>query len=381
MSNLAFIRGRIVTPEQVVFGSALLIREGRINGIVSENEVPSGYEPVDLSDSWLLPGFIDLHVHGGGGADVSDATVEAIRTMANFHLQGGTTSLYPTSITHERKNMLNAVKAVERAMAEEDLAGRVLGIHLEGPFLSKERKGAQNEAHILKPGIPEEDELLLSPALKLMTLAPEVEGTEEIIRFGIKRGIHFSAGHSSADYEMGLTGFNTGITQVTHLYNAMTGLDRRNPGLSAAALVSKEVKAQLICDGVHVHPAMIKLAMRTKGAEGIILITDALKGCTVEQAGFIMGDLEVEEREKAYYLVDGTLAGSKLTMIEALRNAIKFGGVALQAAAKMAALTPAQAMGIESFKGSLTPGRDADLVVLNDRLEIKQVWSMGRRCC
>ena len=379
MTRLAFTGARIMTPDQVLFGSTLLVNAGRINAIVSNNEIPEDYELINLEDNWLLPGFIDIHVHGGGGYDTSDGTVEAIRGLADYHLKFGTTAIYPTCVTHQRKVMLQALYAVEKAMAEEDLNRRVLGLHLEGPYLSKERAGAQNPEYIMLPKQDDYRQYLDHPALKLMTIAPEIEGMEDLLEYGLKKGIYFAAGHSSADYEQGMAGFALGISQVSHLYNAMTGLDRRHPGLSAAALVHKDAKAQLICDGIHVHPAMIKLAMGTKEANGTILITDALRGPAPDETFFTMGELEVEDRDGAYYLNDGTLAGSKLTMVDALSNAIKLGGVALQAAVKMATLTPAQAMDIDSFKGSLTPGHDADLVVLDDRLEIQQVWSLGRR--
>lgn len=381
MGAVAFYRGRIMTPEQVVSGSALLIKDGRISGFVSESEIPAEYDKVHLADSWLLPGFIDVHVHGGGGADVMDGTVEAVRTMANYHLQHGTTALYPTTVTHNRGVLNRAIDAVEKAMIEPDMKKRVMGVHLEGPYISESRRGAQAADFIREPHHEEYEAFFNSPAMKLMTLAPEIKGAEEMVRYGISKGIRFSAGHSAAEYDLGIQSILWGISQVSHLYNAMTGLDRRSPGLSAAALVSKELRAQLICDGVHVHPAMVKLAMKAKGAEGVILITDALKGTGFSEEYFLMGEQRITARENAFYLEDGTLAGSKLTMDEAVRNAVKLGGVALHAAVKMATLSPAQAMGIDHFKGSITPGRDADFVVLNDRLELKQVWSMGQKCC
>lgn len=380
MGTVAFYRGRIMTPDQVISGSALLVKEGRISGFVSENEIPSEYDKVHLADSWLLPGFIDVHVHGGGGADVMDGTVESVRQLANFHLQHGTTAIYPTTVTHNRGVLNKAIEAVERAMDEPDMKKRVLGVHLEGPYLSESRRGAQTADFIRVPHPEEYEAFFNSPAVKLMTLAPEIQGSEEMVRFGITKGIRFSAGHSAAEYDLGVQSIQWGMSQVSHLYNAMTGLDRRTPGLSAAALVSKELRTQLICDGVHVHPAMMKLAMKAKGAEGVILITDALKGTGSTEEFFYMGDQRVTAKEQAFYLEDGTLAGSQLTMDQAVRNAVKLGGVALQAAVKMASLTPAQAMGIDHYKGSITPGRDADFVVLDDRLELKQVWCMGRKC-
>jgi len=380
MGTVAFYRGRIMTPDQVISGSALLVKEGRISGFVSENEIPAEYDKVHLADSWLLPGFIDVHVHGGGGADVMDGTVEAVRQLANFHLQHGTTAIYPTTVTHNRGVLNKAIEAVELAMSESDLKKRVLGVHLEGPYLSESRRGAQTADFIRVPHPEEYEAFFNSPAVKLMTLAPEIQGSEEMVRLGITKGIRFSAGHSAAEYDLGIQSIQWGMSQVSHLYNAMTGLDRRAPGLSAAALVSKELRTQLICDGVHVHPAMMKLAMKAKGAEGVILITDALKGTGSTEEFFYMGDQRVTAKEQAFYLEDGTLAGSQLTMDQAVRNAVKLGGVALQAAVKMASLTPAQAMGIDHYKGSITPGRDADFVVLDDRLELKQVWCMGRKC-
>lgn len=380
MGTVAFYRGRIMTPDQVISGSALLVKEGRISGFVSENEIPAEYDKVHLADSWLLPGFIDVHVHGGGGADVMDGTVEAVRQLANFHLQHGTTAIYPTTVTHNRGVLNKAIEAVELAMSEPDMKKRVLGVHLEGPYLSESRRGAQTADFIRVPHPEEYEAFFNMPAVKLMTLAPEIQGSEEMVRLGITKGIRFSAGHSAAEYDLGVQSIQWGMSQVSHLYNAMTGLDRRAPGLSAAALVSKELRTQLICDGVHVHPAMMKLAMKAKGAEGVILITDALKGTGSTEEFFYMGDQRVTAKEQAFYLEDGTLAGSQLTMDQAVRNAVKLGGVALQAAVKMASLTPAQAMGIDHYKGSITPGRDADFVVLDDRLELKQVWCMGRKC-
>ncbi|HZW48996.1 MAG TPA: N-acetylglucosamine-6-phosphate deacetylase [Bacillota bacterium] len=380
MGSVAFYRGKIMTPDQVITGSALLINQSRIIGFVSENEIPAEYDRVNLADSWLLPGFIDLHVHGGGGADTMDGKVEAIRTMANFHLQGGTTSLYPTTVTHNRGALNKAIAAVAQAMQQEDLIKRVLGIHLEGPYLAEGRKGAQSADYIRLPHAEEWQQLIDNPVVRLMTIAPELPGSEEMVRYGISKGVRFSAGHTEVDYDGMILAASWGVSQVSHLYNAMTGLDRRVPGLAAAALVLKEIRAQLICDGVHVHPAMLKLAFKVKGPEGVILITDALRATGTMEGSDMLGDLNVLARDGAFFLPDGTLAGSSLTMVEAVRRAVKLGGIALQSAVKMATLTPAQAMGIESSKGNLTPGRDADLVVLDDRLQLKQVWSMGVRC-
>ena len=261
MGSVAFYRGKIMTPDQVITGSALLINQSRIIGFVSENEIPAEYDRVNLADSWLLPGFIDLHVHGGGGADTMDGKVEAIRTMANFHLQGGTTSLYPTTVTHNRGALNKAIAAVAQAMQQEDLIKRVLGIHLEGPYLAEGRKGAQSADYIRLPQVEEWQSFIDNPVVRLITLAPELPGSEEMVRYGISKGVRFSAGHTEADYDGMVQAASWGVSQVSHLYNAMTGLDRRVPGLAAAALVLKEIRAQLICDGVHVHPAMLKLCL------------------------------------------------------------------------------------------------------------------------
>ncbi|MCE5196194.1 MAG: N-acetylglucosamine-6-phosphate deacetylase [Negativicutes bacterium] len=380
MAGVAFYRGKIMTPDQVMTGSALLINQSRIAGFVSENEIPAEYDRVNLADSWLLPGFIDLHVHGGGGADTMDGEVEAIRTMANFHLQGGTTSLYPTTVTHNRGALNLAIEAVGQAMQQEDLKKRILGIHLEGPYLAERRKGAQSGDYIRLPQSAEWQPLLDNPVVRLVTMAPELPGSEEMVRYGVGKGVRFAAGHTEADYDGMLLAASWGVSQVSHLYNAMTGLDKRAPGLAAAALILKEIRAQLICDGVHVHPAMLKLTFKVKGPEGVILITDALRATGTTAKTDRSPEPAVTARDGAFYLADGTLAGSSLTMAEAVRRAVKLGGAALQAAVKMATLTPAQAMGIESSKGNLAPGRDADLVIMDDRLELKQVWSMGVRC-
>ncbi len=381
MGKYAFTNARVISPLQTFPSATVLVDKGRVMEVVQGPLTHSGdWETIDLSGHWLVPGFIDLHVHGGAGADTMDGTADAIAQLADAHLKGGTTTILPTTVTHGREETLAAIHAVKELMSKPEYTGRILGIHLEGPYICPHQKGAHREDHIRAPKVSEWMELLADPAVvRLITLAPEVDGAEELVRHAVQKGIRVAVGHSNASYDQVVQAMHWGATQITHIYNAMRGLHHRDPGVVGAALTLDQLWAQLIPDGVHVHSAAMNVVMRCKGAEKTILVTDSLRATGLPTGVYDLGGQEVIVSDDAVRLPSGNLAGSKLTMANAVRNMVRMVGISLQDAVRMATLTPAEAMGIDRYKGSLQVGRDADLVVLDDTLEVKQVWVKGAR--
>ena len=381
MAKLAFHNARLITPTQLVLDSVLLVHDQKILGMVSPHAVPDEFAPIDIQGAWLAPGFIDIHVHGAAGADTLDGTVDAIKTISERHLWEGTTSLLPTAASASADRMCAAIQAVREAMSLSQLCGRVLGIHLEGPFLSPRYHGAHTVDTLRVPAqhIDEWQAYINEPTVKLITLAPELEGSEQLIKAAVEHGIHIAAGHTDADYALIRQAAGWGVNQCSHLFNAMLGLHQREPGTVGAVLAMDSQYAQFIADGLHLHPAVLRIIARCKGAEKGILISDAVSAAGMPDGTYSLGDAEVVRQGNAVYTADGHLAGSTLSMAEAVRNMVKLAAIGLQTAVQMATLTPAQSLGIDGSKGSLNKGRDADLVVLNDNLEIVQVWSRGQQ--
>jgi len=381
MAKLAFHNARLITPIQLVLDSVLLVHDQKILGMVSPHAVPDEFAPIDIQGAWLAPGFIDIHVHGASGADTLDGTIDAIKTISHRHLLEGTTSILPTAASASAPVMMAAVHAVRDAMALPELCGRVLGIHLEGPFLAPHFSGAHRVEALRTPAecLEEWHAYVHESTVKLITLAPELEGSEQLIKEAVERGVRVAAGHTNADYALIHKAAGWGVNQCSHLFNAMLGLHQREPGTVGAMLALDSQYAQFIADGLHLHPSVLRIIARCKGAEKGILISDAVSAAGMPEGTYSLGDTEVVRQGNAVYSSEGQLAGSTLSMAEAVRNMVKLAAIGLQTAVQMATLTPAQAMGIDGSKGSLNKGRDADLVVLNDNLEIVQVWSRGQQ--
>ncbi|GIQ69934.1 N-acetylglucosamine-6-phosphate deacetylase [Xylanibacillus composti] len=337
---------------------------------------------IDLQGRMLIPGFIDLHVHGGGGFDVTSGTAADVAKAARFHASKGTTSWLPTTMTAERAVTEQAVQNIRQAMLSGTGGAEIVGIHLEGPFLNPARCGAQPVDRMRMPSQEELDTYLrLSDhQVRLITIAPELPDALAVIRYARSRGITVSIGHSDATYEQVRAAVAAGASHVTHLFNGMRPLHHREPGVAGAALMLDALTVELICDGIHVRPELIDYVFRTKPQEKIVLITDAIEACGCAEGRYQLGGQEVDVRHGEVRLATTQdLAGSMLTMDQALRNAVQFSGLPLASVLPMLTAHPARQIGIADRKGSIAPGKDADLVVLNDKLEVEAVYVRGKQ--
>lgn len=374
----ALTGARVFTGEAIRAGRAVLIERGRIADVVPEAAVPAAAERVALPGGLLAPGFVDLQVNGGGGVLLNDApTVEGIATIARAHRRFGTTGLLPTLITDTPEVTDRAVTAVRDAIAA-GVPG-ILGIHLEGPHLAPERKGIHDPARIRGLGEGDLERLSALPRTlgrTLVTLAPETvpAGT---VRALAEAGVIVAAGHTAATYEQLRAAQDEGLAGFTHLFNAMSQLGAREPGAVGAALDHEASFCGVIADGHHVHPAGLRLAYRIKGAGRLCLVTDAMAVTGSDLASFELHGRRIFRRDGRLTSADGTLAGADLDMATAVRNAVALMGAPLKDALRMASTTPAACLGLGCELGRLAPGYRADLVHLDDALQVRATWIGG----
>ncbi|QJD84409.1 N-acetylglucosamine-6-phosphate deacetylase [Cohnella herbarum] len=385
-SDFQVVNARIVTPAGVVEHGILTVKEGIITEIAVSASNGQGLDPnllqIDAHGQWVIPGFIDVHVHGGGGHDFMDSDSDGIAAITKFHAANGTTSLLATTLTASREDLTAVLERVSQFMAESMPYTQIVGVHLEGPFVNVKWKGAQNPAYILPPQ-PEwlEDWVNRFPGvIKIQTLAPEVEGSLEYIEKLASNGIVPSCGHTDATYEQIIEAADHGLRHAVHTFNAMTPLHHRQPGTVGAVLTDDRITAEVIADGHHVHPAGIKLITRAKGTHNVILVTDAMAAAGMPDGEYDLGGLPVHMKCGVARLKENdSLAGSTLTMISAVRYLVRTVGVSLEEASRMASANPARQLGIDSLTGSLEVGKAADFLLLDDSLELQSIWIRGSR--
>jgi N-acetylglucosamine-6-phosphate deacetylase len=321
-----------------------------------------------------------LHVHGIAGADVFGGQ-KALQHMSDRFAAHGVTGWLSSTVTERLDLLREATSAVRDYMAGAHGGARVLGTHLEGPFLDIAHKGMQNPACIIPPDIGVTHDLLNlgEGTVARMSLAPEQAGADEVIRLLLDRGVYPSAAHTGATYEQMMYAVSLGVRQVTHCFNAMTPLHHRHPGVVGAALLTEELYTELIADGIHIHPAVMTLLIRVKGRERVMLVTDAMDATELPDGEYHLGAQEIFVHDGAARLADGTLASSTLTMDAAVRNIVTMCGVSPVDAVYMASTTPAEAMGWSDRRGRIAPGLDADLVILDADLRVMETWIGGRR--
>lgn len=383
--RLAIVGGKIVTPQTVIENGIVLSEDGKIKFVGSSKEAAPepGSQMIDAVGGVVMPGFIDTHFHGSGGDDVMANGLAGIRRISRALMKFGTTGFLATTIAARHSELMKAVEdtiAAETADRNSLEGAEVLGLHIEGPYINLKFKGAQPVEGIRDPNFDECRELLFAAAgrIKIMTMAPELPGGMELIRFLKSNGVEVSLGHSEADYDTALAAIDAGATRATHLYNAMSGVHHRKPGLASAVLNEPGIQAELICDGVHVHPRMAQLAWRAKGRDGLTLITDATAAQGVGDGNFTLGDFQIQVRGPLCTLMDGvTIAGSVLTMNRAVGNAMDFTGMSLIDAAHTSSLAPAKVCGVAERKGSIEVGKDADLVVLKPDFSVSHTIRAG----
>lgn len=368
----ALVNGKILLDGGLVGGRALLIAGGRIQGVVDEGRLPQDVRRIDLEGGVLAPGFIDIQVNGGGGVLLNDAPEPAtVAQIGKAHRRYGTTGFLPTLITTDRPTMARAIAAVRRAI--DDGTPGVLGMHLEGPHINPARKGVHDEAHIRSLG-PDDVALLTSlrRGRTLLTLAPECVPAGAIETLA-RKAIVF-AGHTDGTCAQIRAGLAAGISGFTHLFNAMSQLGAREPGAVGAALTS-DAACGLIVDGHHVHPASLRLAYEARPRR-LFLVTDAMPPVGAAMAGFALGGQWIEVRDGRCTTADGRLAGSALDMATAVRNAVRLVGIPLEEALAMASTRPADLLG-ERERGRIAPGMHADLVLLDETLQVRATWIGG----
>ena len=394
---LAFTAGRLLTPTDPVEHPLVLVEQGRILDISARNgrQLPAGISACDFGDGVIAPGYVDLHIHGSAGYDVMDDTAEALLAVEQLLARHGVTSYFPTTVTapinttlRALERLANAIEARERN-SNSNKDGKIralpLGIHLEGPFLSHARRGVHPPENLLAPTLALFEQFWQAARgrIRMMTIAPELEGASEVIAEAARRGVCVSLGHSDADFAAAERGIAAGARHATHTFNAMPPLDHRtldhrSPGILGAVLTDGRVSADIIADGVHLDPAIVKLFAQAKGPEQTVLITDAISATGMPDGRYRLGSFEVDVRD-GKCMADGKLAGSVLTMDRAVRNLARYAEWNLPQAVAAATRNPARAARIAN-KGALAAGADADFVVLSSEGEVLRTFIGGVEC-
>ncbi|MBC7669461.1 MAG: N-acetylglucosamine-6-phosphate deacetylase [Gemmatimonadaceae bacterium] len=374
--QLVLVNGRILTEDGIVDGKAVTIRDGRIEGVLDSADTPVGVTRHDLDGGLLVPGFIDTQVNGGGGVLFNDhTTVEAIEAIGAAHRPYGTTGFLPTLISDDLAVVDAAMRATEQAI-EAGVPG-VLGIHIEGPFLNVKRKGIHDAG---KFRILDDEAVALLGSLKrgktLVTLAPETT-TPDMVRRLAAAGVTVAAGHTNAAYGTVRKALDAGLTGFTHLFNAMSPLTSREPGVVGAALESLHAWCGIIVDGRHVDPVVLRIALRTRPLNRFMLVTDAMPTVGMIDKSFDLQGRHIRVVDGVCVDDHGTLAGSDLDMIGAVRNAISMMGLTLEEAVMIASRTPADFLGLADERGTIAAGMVADLVLLDDALNVRETWIDG----
>jgi N-acetylglucosamine-6-phosphate deacetylase len=371
---------QLLTPLERIEDAALVLDSGIIAAVGKRDAVsiPSQARVVDFGESILTPGLIDIHIHGGAGHDVMEGSEESLTAIERLMVRHGVTSYCPTMVTapldRTLKSLEDLARAAERAnrdVGRDPTRAQPLGIHLEGPFLSHARRGVHSGIH-LQPVSGEAFNQMWDAAagrIRVLTIAPELEGALALIVDASRRGVCVSIGHSNATLEQGIAGIEAGARHTTHTFNAMRRLNHRDPGLLGAILTDRKMTADIIADGIHVDPIVVDLFVRCKGVDGAVLITDGISATGMPDGTYRLGSFEVEVRDNRCES-HGKLAGSVLTLDRAVRNVMSFAKLSFQDSIRMATLNPARVLGIEHRKGVLQPGADADIAVFSPAGEV-----------
>ncbi|MEY9094847.1 N-acetylglucosamine-6-phosphate deacetylase [Paenibacillus sp. RC84] len=365
----------VVQEDNSGMSATLWIRDGIIERIESSlSALPEGeYEFMDGQGHLLIPGMIDVHIHGANGFDMMDGSETSIQEVSRACAATGCTSFLVTSVSSTIEALIAMIRSVKR-VAGHEAGAKIAGLHLEGPYLNPKRKGMQNERFLRHPDLTEMKEIFdeADGLIKMVTIAPELPGGMELVSFLKERGVIIAVAHSDATYEEAKQAFEAGASHVTHCFNGMRPIHHRDPGLVVAAFEQEHVSLQAIVDGIHLHPAIVRMMHRLKGPDGMVLITDALQAMGLGDGKYMFGGHPVTVSEGVARLEDGTLASSTVTMNEALRLTVET-GISLTDAVKMASSSPARLLGLAA-KGKISAGFDADLVLLDEQFQVQ--WTM-----
>lgn len=379
---LALTARALYTPLEQIDRPLVTVEDGMVATVASRShrEMPAGAKVLDFHDGILTPGLVDIHIHGAAGFDVMQADPEGRCRLEKFLAARGVTSYFPTTVTAPIDTIVRALEqladGIERAPMDSQRA-QPLGIHLEGPFLSHARRGVHPPENLLAPTLGSFDRFWQAARghIGVMTIAPELDGAAELIAEATKRGVSISIGHSDADLNAARAGVRAGAHHATHTFNAMRPLDHREPGIIGEVLSNPALTADIIADGIHVHPAVVRLFLEAKGPERAVLITDATAAAGMPDGKYWLGSLEVDVKD-GKCLHEGKLAGSVLTLDRAVRNAMQFAAWDLRQALRAATLNPATVVHAAK-KGRIEPGADADLLVLSSDGQVQATITKG----
>ena len=379
MDSLLITNCRLYDEVETTSVSSVLVRDGKIARVGRPTKNVKADKVLDAQGRMLAPGLIDVHIQGAGGADVLDATPEALATISRTCARFGVTSFLATTVYRPGQDNRHLEVAAE--CTGRDLGGaHLLGTHLEGPFISFEKKGMIQPSCLTQPsaGVLEDIYGLLGDSLRMMTLAPELPGSVEIIKTLVSRGAIASFGHSKATYDEAIRGFEAGITHVTHLFNAMPSLHHRDPGPLTAIFERSDVTCQVIADGVHSHPSVVRLAYHAIGPERFVTITDGMQAMGLPDGRYVYNGIEYESKDGAARYENGTLIGTALGLNQMLARLVRFTGCAVSTAIKTVTENAARILGLEQTKGSISSGKDADHVILDDDFSVCATIVAGR---
>jgi N-acetylglucosamine-6-phosphate deacetylase len=384
----AILAGMIYTPTEEIEKGVILIEGPRVAKVGPRERVkiPASATVIDNQDKLVVPGFIDVHIHGAVGHDLMEATPEAVSAVSTYLAHHGTTSYLATTVTASLDRTLHAARSLgEIIRASHGGSDRIpgaqpLGIHFEGPFLNAKKRGAHPVSQLRKPSIDIVERILdaAENTARIFTLAPELEGALTVLEYVRSRGLRIGIGHSNATHEEAERAIAAGATHAVHMYNAMRPFVHRDSGIIGAVLTDNRVTAELICDGVHVEIPAIQLLVRCKGIEGVILVSDSSSGAGMPDGNYRLGNFTVHVAGGVCRTVEGNLAGSTITLDAALRNLANFTGFSYRECLPCATLNPARILGLEKQKGVIAPGADADLAILDPSHCVTQTYVRGR---
>ncbi len=384
----AILAGMIYTPTEAIENGVIIIEGHHISKVGPRDrvKVPPGMAVINNQDRLIVPGFIDLHIHGAAGHDLMEGTPEAVTTVSTYLARHGTTSYLATTVTASLERTLHAARGIAEMVktaqtSPDKLPGaQPLGIHFEGPFLNIKKRGAHPASQVRKPSVETLERFLEAAdgVAKIFTLAPEVDGALTVLEAARGHGLRIGIGHSNATHEEAERAIAAGASHAVHTFNAMRPFTHRDSGIIGAILTDDRITAELICDGIHVEPPAIRLLVKSKGLARVILVSDSLSGAGMPDGNYRLGNFTVHVAGGVSRTVEGNLAGSTLTMDAAVRNLSSFTGLNYQQCLVCATQNPARVLGLEKQKGVIAPGADADLAVLDKNYYVTQTYVRGR---